>query len=49
MCESTGGYECKEPDPGKFTLAFWSLGDAVAFGARAQADARVGRCGLTPG
>lgn len=23
------GYECKEPEPGKFTLAFWRLDDAV--------------------
>ena len=36
---ASGGYECKEPDPGKFTLAFHFLADAMMFGVRAQKNA----------
>ena len=43
-CEATSGYECKEPDPGKFTLAFCTFTDALAFGARALG--RASREGL---
>mmetsp|Transcript_33172 Transcript_33172/g.93931 ORF Transcript_33172/g.93931 Transcript_33172/m.93931 type:complete len:1125 (+) Transcript_33172:118-3492(+) len=32
------GYECKEPDPGKFTLAFSVLEDAILFGAVLQEE-----------
>lgn len=34
------GYECKEPDPGKFTIAFTSYEDAAAFGAVSQSELR---------
>lgn len=32
------GYECKEPEPGKFTLAFRSLEDAIRWGAHVQLE-----------
>ncbi|KAK9786282.1 hypothetical protein WJX73_000303 [Symbiochloris irregularis] len=32
------GYECKEPEPGKFTLAFRFLQDAIRWCAAVQAD-----------
>jgi class 3 adenylate cyclase len=33
-----GGYECKEPEPGKLTLAFASLADAVAWSCAVQRE-----------
>ena len=33
------GYECKEPQKGKFTLAFKSLPNAIAFATTAQVGA----------
>lgn len=32
------GYECKEPDPGKFTLAFSMLEEAVMWGTTLQEE-----------
>jgi hypothetical protein len=32
------GYECKEPDPGKFTLAFSMLEEAIMWGTTLQAE-----------
>ena len=32
------GYECKEPEPGKLTLAFRQLEDAVAWGCALQQE-----------
>ncbi|PNH10309.1 Adenylate cyclase [Tetrabaena socialis] len=33
-----GGYECKEPEPGKFTMAFGCLTDAIAWASHVQKD-----------
>ena len=34
------GYECKSPDPGKFTLSFHTFADAIAFAADVQRAVR---------
>ncbi|KAG2499572.1 hypothetical protein HYH03_002517 [Edaphochlamys debaryana] len=33
-----GGYECKEPEPGKFTMAFGCLTDAIAWACHVQKE-----------
>ena len=36
FCEHYSGYVCKEPDPGKFTLSFSALENAILFAVKAQ-------------
>ncbi|KAG2454070.1 hypothetical protein HYH02_001110 [Chlamydomonas schloesseri] len=38
LLPSYGGYECKEPEPGKFTMAFGCLTDAIAWACHVQKD-----------
>ena len=36
FCEHYSGYVCKEPDPGKFTLSFSALENAILFAVKSQ-------------
>ena len=38
LLRTHNGYECKEPEPGKFTVAFTQLDDAVRWGAALQSS-----------
>jgi class 3 adenylate cyclase len=38
LLKAHGGYECKEPEPGKFTLAFHDLWSAIRWATQFQQD-----------